>query len=130
MTNSCLVRWGGGGWGWGGESMKGGSIEKGGGINTLHELCFLKGEAVPTIFSFAPETARKRRESSIRRAEESTKKLCIEGTISSYEACSNHAYNEDIQRLELTLEKSIGTEPAITVDKGVGKHTTSDIEIH
>ena len=76
--------------------MKGGSFEKGG-INTLYELCFLKGEAVPTIFSFASETARKSRESSIRRAEESTKKLCIEETSSSYEACSNHAYNEDIQ---------------------------------
>ena len=85
---------------------------------------FLK-EAVPTIFRFAPETARKRRKSSIRRAEKSAKNLCIEEVISNHEACSSHVYDEDILELELTSEKCIGTEPVITVDKGVGKQATA-----
>ena len=83
---------------------------------------FLKEEAVPTIFSFASELARKRRESSISHAEKRAKKFCIEEAISSHEACSNHFYNEDIQELELTSEKCLGTEPLITVDTAVGKH--------
>ena len=37
---------------------------------------FLK-EAVPTIFRFAPETARKRRKSSIRSAEKSAEKCVL-----------------------------------------------------
>ena len=86
---------------------------------------FLKEEAVPTIFSFAPEPARKHRESSISHAEKRAKKLCIEEAISSHEACSSHVYKEDMQELELTSEKCIGTEPVITVDKAVGKHTTT-----
>ena len=45
--------------------------------------------------------------------------------ISSYEACSSHVYNKDRQGLKLMSEKFIGLEPVITVDKGVGKHTTS-----
>ena len=59
------------------------------------------------------------------RAEKRAKKLCIEETISSHEACSSHVYKEDIQELELTSEKCIGTEPVITVDKAVGRHTTT-----
>ena len=86
---------------------------------------FLKEEALPTIFSFAPEPARERRGSSISRAEKPAKKLCIEEAISSHEACSSHVYKENIQELELTSEKCIGTEPVITVDKAVGKHTTT-----
>ena len=86
---------------------------------------FLKEEAVPTNFSFAPEPARKRREPSISRAEKRAKKLCIEEAISSHEACSSHVYKEDIQELELTSEKCIGTESLIAVDKAVGKHTTT-----
>ena len=86
---------------------------------------FLKEEAVPTIFSFAPEPARKRQESSINRAEKRAKKLCIEEIVSSHEPCSSHVYKEDIQELELTSEKCIGTEPLITVDKAVGKHATA-----
>ena len=39
---------------------------------------FLEGEAVPTIFSFAPEPARNRWESSMSRAEKRGKKLCFE----------------------------------------------------
>ena len=46
-------------------------------------------------------------------------------TISSHEACSSHVYKEDIQELQLTSEKCIGTEPLTTVDKAVGKHTTT-----
>ena len=53
---------------------------------------FLKEETVPTIFSFAPEPARKRRESSISRAEKRVKKLCIKEAISSHEACSGYGY--------------------------------------
>ena len=49
---------------------------------------FLKEEAVPTIFSFAREPARKRRESSISHAEKRAKILCIEEAISSHEAMS------------------------------------------
>ena len=86
---------------------------------------FFKEEAVPTIFSFAPEPERKRRKSSISRAEKRAKKLCTEETISSPEACSSHVYKEDIQELELTSEKCIGTEPVITVDRAVGKHTNT-----
>ena len=86
---------------------------------------FLKEEAVPTIFSVAPEPSRKLRESSISRAEKRAKKLCIEEAISSHEACSRYVYKEEIQELELTSEKCIGTEPLITVDKAVGKHTTT-----
>ena len=86
---------------------------------------FLKEEAVLTIFSFVPEPARKLRESSISRAEKRAKKLCIEEAISSHEACSSHVYKEDIQELELTSEKCIGTEPVITVDKAVGKHAAT-----
>ena len=86
---------------------------------------FLKEEAVPTIFSFAPEPARKRRESSTSRAEKCTKKLCIEEAISSHEACSRHGYKEHIKELKLSSEKCIGTESLITVDKAVGKHTTT-----
>ena len=67
--------------------------------------CFLKEEVVPTIFSFAPEPARKRRGSSISRAEKRAKKLCIEEAISSHEACSSHVYKEDTQELEL-IQKS------------------------
>ena len=66
---------------------------------------FLKEEAVPTTFSFAPEPARKRQESSISRAENRAKNLCIEEAISSHETCSSHVYKEDIQELELTSEK-------------------------
>ena len=84
---------------------------------------FLKEEAVPTIFSFAPVPGRRRRESSISRAEKRAKNLCIEEAISSHEACSSHFYKEDIQELELTSEKCIGTESVITIDKAVGKHT-------
>ena len=62
---------------------------------------FLKEEAVPAIFSFAPEPARKGRESL------------------------SHVYKEDIQELELTSEKCIGTESLIAVVKAVGKHTTT-----
>ena len=86
---------------------------------------FLKEEAVPTIFSVAPEPSRKLRESYISRAEKRAKKLCIEEAISSHEACSSYVYKEEIQELELTSEKCIGTEPLITVDKAVGKHTTT-----
>ena len=86
---------------------------------------FLKEEAVPTAFSFAPEPARKRRESSISRAGKRVKKLCIEEGISSHEAGSSHTYKVDLQELELTSEKCIGTEPVITVDKVVGKHTAT-----
>ena len=86
---------------------------------------FLKEEAVPTIFSFTPEPARKFRESSTSRAEKCAKKLCIEEAISSHEACSRHGYKEHIQELELSSEKCIGTEPLTTVDKAVGKHTTT-----
>ena len=86
---------------------------------------FLEEETVPTIFSFAPEPSRKRLESSISRAENCAKKLCIQETISSHEACSSHVYKEDIQELQLTSEKCIGTEPLTTVDKAVGKHTTT-----
>ena len=86
---------------------------------------FLKEQAVPTIFSFAPEPTRKRQESSISHAEKRAKKLCIEEAISSHEACLSHVYKEDIQELKLTSEKCIGTEPLITVDKAVGKHTTT-----
>ena len=53
---------------------------------------FLKEEAVATIFSFAPEPGRKRRESSISRAEKCGKKVCIEEAISSHEVCSSHVY--------------------------------------
>ena len=88
---------------------------------------FLKEEAVPTIFSFAPEPARKRREPSISRAEKRAKKLCIEEVISSHEACSSHVYKEDIQELELTSKKRIGTEPLITVDKTVAKQFAHNI---
>ena len=88
--------------------------------------CFLKEEAVPTIFSFAPEPARKRGESSISRAEKRAKKLCIEQAICSHEACSSCAYKEDIQELKLTSGKCIGMEPLITVYKAVGKHTTTN----
>ena len=83
---------------------------------------FLKEEVLPTIFSFSPEPARERRVSSISRAE---KPACIEEAISSHEACSSHVYKENIQELELTSEKCIGAEPVITVDKAVGKHTTT-----
>ena len=38
---------------------------------------FLKEEAVPTIFSFAPEPARKRRESLISRAENVAKSFVL-----------------------------------------------------
>ena len=86
---------------------------------------FLKEEAVPAIFSFAPEPARKGRESLISRAKKRAKKLCIEEAFCSHEACSSHVYKEDIQELELTSEKSIGTEPLITVDKAQGKYTTT-----
>ena len=48
-----------------------------------------------------------------------------EEAVSSHEACSNHVYKEDILELELTLEKCISTEPLITADKAVGKHTTT-----
>ena len=58
---------------------------------------FHKEEELPAIFSFAPEPARKRRESSISRAEKRAKKLCIEEAISSHEARSSHVYQEDIQ---------------------------------
>ena len=88
---------------------------------------FLKEEVVRTIFSFAHEPARKHRESSISRAEKRAKKLCIKEVISSHEACSSHVYKEDIQELELTSEKCIGTELVITVDKAVGKHTTTKL---
>ena len=88
---------------------------------------FLKEEAVPTNFSFAPEPARKRRELSISRAEKRAKKLCIEEAISSHEACSSHVYKEDIQELELTSKKCIGTEPLITVDKAVAKQFAHNI---
>ena len=86
---------------------------------------FLKEEAVPTILSFAPEPARKRRESSIIRAEKRAKKLCIEEAISSHEACSSHSYKEDVQELELTSKMCIGTEPLTTVDIAGGKYTTT-----
>ena len=86
---------------------------------------FLKEEAVPTIFSVAPEPSRKLRESSISRAEKRAKKLCIEEAISSHEACSGHVYKEDIQELKLTSKKCTGTEPLITFDKAVGKHITT-----
>ena len=86
---------------------------------------FLKEEAVPTIFSFAPEPARKRRESLISRAEKRGKKFCIEEAISGHEACSSHVYTEDIQELEPTSEKCIGTKSLITVEKAVGKHATT-----
>ena len=86
---------------------------------------FLEGEAVPTIFSFAPEPARKRWESSMSRAEKRGKKLCIEEAISSHDACSSHGNKEDIQELEHTSEKCIGTEPLITFNKAVGKHTST-----
>ena len=49
---------------------------------------FLKEEAVPTIFNFAREPARKRRESSISHASKRAKMLCIEEAISSHEAMS------------------------------------------
>ena len=58
---------------------------------------FLKEEVVPTAFSFAPEPARKRRESSISRPEKRVKKLCIEEAISSHEAGSSHIYKVHIQ---------------------------------
>ena len=45
---------------------------------------FLKEEAVPTIFSFAPEPGRKHRESSISHAEKRAKKLYIEEAIPSH----------------------------------------------
>ena len=48
-----------------------------------------------------------------------------EEAVSSHEACSNHVYKEDILELELALEKCISTEPLITADKAVGKHTTT-----
>ena len=86
---------------------------------------FLKEEAVPAIFSFAPEPARKGRESLISRAKKRAKKLCIEEAFCSHEACSSHVYKEDIQELELTSEKCIGTESLIAVDKAVGRHTTT-----
>ena len=86
---------------------------------------FLKEETFPTIFSFASEPKRKRQESSIVCAKKWAKKLCIEETISSNEACSSHVYKEDIQELELTSEKGIGTKPLITVDKAEAKHTTT-----
>ena len=41
------------------------------------------------------------------------------------ETCSSHLYNEGIQGLDFTSENCIGTEPVITVDKGLGKHTTA-----
>ena len=44
-------------------------------------------------------------------------------------ACSSHVCNEDVQRLELTSQKCIATDPVITVDRGVGKHTTKKINI-
>ena len=69
--------------------------------------------------SFVPETARKYWESSVRLAKESVKKLGIGEANSSHEACSSRVYNEDIQGLELTSEKCIGTERVITVDKRV-----------
>ena len=53
--------------------------------------------------------------------------MCIKEAISSHEACSSHVYKEDIQELELTSEKCIGTELVITVDKAVGKHTTTKL---
>ena len=59
---------------------------------------FLKERGVPTIFSFAPETTRKRREYSIKRSEKSAKKLCIEEAISSHETCSSHVYTEAVAR--------------------------------
>ena len=87
--------------------------------------CFLKEKAVPTIFSFAPEPTRKHWESSISHAEKRAKNLCIEEAISSHDTCSSKVYKEDIQELELTSEKCIGTESVITVDKAVAKHTTT-----
>ena len=67
---------------------------------------FVKEEAVPTIFSFAPEPARKRRESLISRAEKRGKKFCIEEAISGHEACSSHVYTEEIQLSSNLLQKS------------------------
>ena len=75
--------------------------------------------------SFAHETVGKYLESSVRLAKESVKKLGIGEANSSHEACSSRVYNEDIQGLELTSENRIGTEPVITVDKGVRKHTNT-----
>ena len=49
--------------------------------------------------------------------------MCIEEAISTHEACSSHVYKEDIQELELTSEKCM--ELVITVDKAVGKYTTT-----
>ena len=51
--------------------------------------------------------------------------MCTEEAISSHQAYSSHVYKEDIQELEFTSEKCIGTKPLITVDKTVGKHTTT-----
>ena len=66
---------------------------------------FLKEEAFPTNFSFAPELARKCRESSISCALKCAKKWRIEEAVSSHEACSSGVSKEDIQELKLTLEK-------------------------
>ena len=51
--------------------------------------------------------------------------MYIEEATSSHAACSSHVCTEDIQELELTSEKCTGTEPVITVDKAVGKYTTT-----
>ena len=85
---------------------------------------FLKDDAVPTIFNFVPETNRKRRESSIKRAEASSKKMCVEEAIVDHETRSlSHTENNEDMVFNLSVEKSVGTETIKTVDKCVGQHT-------
>ena len=59
-------------------------------------------EAVPTIFCFGPEIAKKQRESSIRCAEKSVKKFWVVKAISSHGSYSSHVYNKDILGLKFT----------------------------
>ena len=84
---------------------------------------FLKEEAIPITFSFAPEPPIENLQSVI--LKKHAKKLCIKKAIPSHEACSSYVYEEDIQELELTSGKCIGMEPVITVDKAAGKNTTT-----
>ena len=67
--------------------------------------CFLKEEAFLQISVSLLNLQENCRESSISRALKCAKKSRIEEAISSHEACSSRVLKEDIQELELTLEK-------------------------
>ena len=84
---------------------------------------FLKEEAVPTIFNFAPDPKENVKNLQLVILKNVSKNCVLKKLFPAIKTWL--FYKEDIQELKLTSEKSIGMKSVITADKAVGNNPST-----